>query len=200
MKAELSSGDLARATGNTVRTVRFYEEEGLLKPSVVSEGGHRRYRREDLDRLRLILDLRELGLSICDIRAFLDLRAGCSSVAEFAVRFREVLLCHLERAEARLESLRRVKRELRDALAGLQQALPQDLAEACPCAVAAAAGAGSARIVKLLAEDPGCCRHQAEGPGEGDRSEVAPAGGDGDAGEVSASLDRVSAGASLGRS
>ena len=102
MKAELSSGDLARATGNTVRTVRFYEEEGLLKPSVVSGGGHRRYTPEDLERLRLILDLRELGLPICDIRGFFDLRSGCSSVAEFAVRFREVLLHHLERAEARL--------------------------------------------------------------------------------------------------
>lgn len=116
MEADLSSGDLARATGNTVRTIRFYEEQGLLRPAVVSGGGHRRYTRQDLDRLRLILDLRELGLSLCDIRAFLELRAGCSSAAEFAVRGREVLLRHLDRAEARLEQIRRVKRELRQAL------------------------------------------------------------------------------------
>ena len=49
VRAELSSGDLARATGNTVRTVRFYEEQGLLKPAVVSCGGHRRYTRETLE-------------------------------------------------------------------------------------------------------------------------------------------------------
>ncbi len=116
-EAYLSSGDLARATGNTVRTIRFYEEQGLLKPAVVSGGGHRRYTPGDLERLRLILDLRELGLSLCDIRAFLELRAGCSSAAEFAVRGRDVLLRHLDRAEARLEQLRRVKRELRRALA-----------------------------------------------------------------------------------
>ncbi len=116
-EAYLSSGDLARATGNTVRTVRFYEEQGLLKPAVVSGGGHRRYTAQDLERLRLILDLRELGLSLFDIRAFLELRAGCSSAAEFAVRARDVLLRHLDRAEARLEQLRRVKRELRRALA-----------------------------------------------------------------------------------
>lgn len=117
MEADLSTGDLARATGNTVRTVRFYEEQGLLKPAVVSGGGHRRYTHQDLDRLRLILDLRELGLSLGDIRAFLELRAGCSSAAEFAVRGREVLLRHLDRAEARLEQIRRVKKELRQALA-----------------------------------------------------------------------------------
>ncbi|HEU4382487.1 MAG TPA: MerR family transcriptional regulator [Anaeromyxobacteraceae bacterium] len=197
MKAELSSGDLARATGNTVRTVRFYEEEGLLRPAVVSEGGHRRYTHEDLERLRLILDLRELGLSICDIRALAGLRSGCSSVAEFAVRFREVLLRHLERAEARLERLERVKQELRDALAGIQERLPQNLAEACPCAVAAVAGAaGGPRIMKLLAENPACCHHQPTGsrdsaPGEED---------DPLAGDAAASLERLSAGAALGRS
>jgi DNA-binding transcriptional MerR regulator len=159
---------LARATGNTVRTVRFYEEQGLLKPSVVSGGGHRRYTHEDLERLRLILDLRELGLSLCDIRSLFDLRAGCSSVAEFAVRFREVLLRHLERAEARLERLRRVKRELHQALAGIQQRLPPHLADACPCAVAMVAGPASARIVKLLAEAPSCCHHAVpEGQGAG---------------------------------
>src|SRR5690242_7819877 len=49
MGADLSSGDLARATGHTVRAIRFYEEEGLLKPAVVSEGGHRRYTHDDLE-------------------------------------------------------------------------------------------------------------------------------------------------------
>jgi DNA-binding transcriptional MerR regulator len=192
VNAELSSGDLARATGNTVRTVRFYEEQGLLKPAVLSGGGHRRYTQEDLERLRLILDLRELGLSICDIRAFFDLRAGCDTVAEFAVRFREVLLRHLERAEARLDQLRRVRRELREALGNIQQSLPQSLAEACPCAVAAVTGpGGNARIVKLLAEAPTCCHHR-DVPAEGEAGSEADGAGP-------SSTSRV-AEASLGRS
>lgn len=164
MRAELSSGDLARATGNTVRTVRFYEEQGLLKPAVVSGGGHRRYTHEDLERLQLIVDLREIGLSICDIRAFFELRAGCDTVAEFAARFREVLLRNLERAETRLDQLRRVRRELREALGDIPQSLPQSLAQACPCTVPATAGPGSAaRIVKLLAEGPTCRHHRPAG-------------------------------------
>ena len=96
MDADLSSGDLARATGSTVRTIRFYEEEGLLKPAVVSDGGHRRYTEDDLDRLRLISDLRELGLSLCEIRSILEIRTGCRNAAEFAMRFQEVLTGHLE--------------------------------------------------------------------------------------------------------
>lgn len=159
MEADLSSGDLARATGNTVRTIRFYEEEGLLMPAVVSDGGHRRYTEADLERLRLITDLRELGLSLCEIRSILELRSGCHNAAEFATRFQQVLAGHLEQAQRRLERLRRVKRELYHALETLQERLSSAGVEQCPCAVAEAAGAP--RIVKVLARQQGCCEHGA---------------------------------------
>lgn len=157
MRADLSSGDLARSTGNTVRTIRFYEEEGILKPAVVSEGGHRRYTEDDLERLRLISDLRELGLSLCEIRAILELRTGCATAAEFALRFQQVLVGHLEQAQRRLERLRRMKRELVDALSTIQERLSSAGTEQCPCAVAEAAHAP--RIVKVLARQQGCCGH-----------------------------------------
>jgi len=157
MRAELSSGDLARATGNTVRAIRFYEEEGLLKPAVVSDGGHRRYTEDDLERLRLITDLRELGLSLCEIKSILELRTGCQSAAEFAIRFQQVLGAHLEQAQRRLERLKRVKRELLDALATIQERLSSAGTQQCPCMVAEAAHAP--RIVKVLARQQGCCGH-----------------------------------------
>lgn len=157
MRADFSSGDLARATGNTVRTIRFYEEEGLLVPAVVSGGGHRRYTEDDLERLRLISDLRELGLSLGDIRGILDLRSGCDTAAEFALRFQEVLGAHLEAAQRRLERLRRMKREMVDALAALQERLSSAGAQQCPCAIAESAGAP--RIVKVLAKPAGRCTH-----------------------------------------
>ena len=157
MAADFSSGDLARATGNTVRTIRFYEEEGLLKPSVVSDGGHRRYTDEDLERLRLITDLRELGLSLCEIRSILDLRSGCRSAAEFAIRFQAVLVGHLEQAQRRLERLRRMKKEILDALDAIQERLSSAGVDECPCRVAEDANAP--RIVKVLARQQGCCGH-----------------------------------------
>jgi DNA-binding transcriptional MerR regulator len=160
MRADLTSGDLARATGNTVRTIRFYEEEGLLKPSVVSEGGHRRYTEDDLEKLRLILDLRELGLSLGEIRTVLELRSGCQTAAEFAVRFKQVLVAHIEQAQRRLERLRRVKRELTEALNSIQGQLEQ-VANRCPCAVAETVRAP--RIVRVVAKDETCGHHEGEG-------------------------------------
>jgi len=155
-RADYSSGDLARATGNTVRTIRFYEEQGLLRPAVVSEGGHRRYTTEDLEKLRLIADLRELGLPLAEIRAVLDLRAGCATAAEFASRFEKVLVGHIEQAQRRLDRLRRVKRELTEALSAIQSRLACHDLERCPCAVAETLG--SMRIVKVLARS-GLCEH-----------------------------------------
>ena len=155
MAADLSSGDLARATGNTVRTIRFYEEERLLTPAVVSDGGHRRYTEDDLERLRLITDLRELGLSLCEIRTILDLRNECHNAAEFAIRFQQVLAGHLEEAQRRLDRLRRVKKEFADAIDAMQARLSSEGIEQCACAVADAEGAP--RIVRLLARRQGCC-------------------------------------------
>jgi DNA-binding transcriptional MerR regulator len=165
MAAVFSSGDLARSTGNTVRTIRFYEEEGLLKPAVVSDGGHRRYTEDDLERLRLITDLRELGLSLLEIRSILDLRTGCQNAAEFAIRFQAVLAGHLEQAQRRLERLRRVKKELFDALAAIQERLSSAGVEQCACAVADAEDAP--RIVKVLARQQGCCCGHGLPAGEG---------------------------------
>ena len=154
MRADLSTGDLARATGNTVRAVRHYEEEGLLTPAEVSDGGHRRYTEDGLERLRLITDLRGLGLSLCEIKSILDLRTGCQTAAEFAARFRQVVEVHLGEAQRRLERLRRMRREILDSLAMVEERLQGDLGGKCPCAVAEAGGVP--RIVKVLARQQGC--------------------------------------------
>ena len=66
-------GDAAEATGLTQRTIRYYEELGLLKPAAHLSGGNRRYDDEDLERLQLIKRLREVvGLSLADIHTFLE--------------------------------------------------------------------------------------------------------------------------------
>ncbi len=169
---DLTTGDLARATGQTIRTIRFYEEQGLIRPASVSDGGHRRYAGEALDRLRLILDLRELGLSLQDIGALLALRAGCRSAAEFTSRLREVIPVHVAQARRRIEKLRRLEGELRRALESLDAA-PQEPAMPCACAVAGEGGAP--RFVRVLAQG-GLCAH-AEALANEAASDVDPANG-----------------------
>lgn len=68
MKPFLKVGDLAKLTGLTVRTLRFYDQIGLFSPSGQTESGHRQYDELDLLRLQQILALKELGLSLEEVK------------------------------------------------------------------------------------------------------------------------------------
>ncbi|MFC5403224.1 MerR family transcriptional regulator [Cohnella soli] len=69
MKRHWKVGDLAKLTGLTVRTLRFYDQIGLFSPSGQTESGHRLYNEEDIKRLHQILSLKELGLSLEEIKS-----------------------------------------------------------------------------------------------------------------------------------
>jgi DNA-binding transcriptional MerR regulator len=60
-------GDFARAADTNLRTLRYYEELGLLEPSKRSEGGFRYFRIVDLHRVRMIQNLQGLGMSLEEI-------------------------------------------------------------------------------------------------------------------------------------
>ncbi|MFW5435769.1 MerR family transcriptional regulator [Paenibacillus apiarius] len=62
-----SIGEAAALIGSTVKTVRYYDEIGLLKPTSYTEGGHRLYTPEDIWRLELITTLRYLDFGIDEI-------------------------------------------------------------------------------------------------------------------------------------
>lgn len=68
MKDQLyTAGELARLTGVSLRTIRFYDQKGLLKPVTHSEAGYRYYDRDSVDRLQRILVLKYLGFSLQQI-------------------------------------------------------------------------------------------------------------------------------------
>ncbi|PUA37589.1 MerR family transcriptional regulator [Paenibacillus elgii] len=71
MKSYWKIGDIANLTGLTVRTLRFYDQIGLFSPSEHTESGHRLYNESDLSRLHQILSLKELGLSLEEIKSVL---------------------------------------------------------------------------------------------------------------------------------
>ena len=64
--------DVARLTGITVRTLHYYDEIGLLKPSEVTQAGYRVYNDTDLEVLQQILFFRELDFSLEDIRKIMQ--------------------------------------------------------------------------------------------------------------------------------
>jgi DNA-binding transcriptional MerR regulator len=119
-------GDLAKLTDTTPRTIRYYEEIGLLAVDQPREpGAHRTYGEEDLERLQELLRLRELlGVSLEELReldaaesARASLRREWHAGIEDPVRQREVLEQSLEHIDHQLELLDHRRDEI-DALRG----------------------------------------------------------------------------------
>jgi MerR family mercuric resistance operon transcriptional regulator len=96
-------GELARHTGCKVETIRFYESVGLLPAPGRSASGHRLYADADRRRLTFIRRARDLGFSMEDVRAFLDLsdNAERSSVDGCGLA-----RAHLDRVRAKITALR----------------------------------------------------------------------------------------------
>ncbi|MGG3925165.1 MerR family transcriptional regulator [Metabacillus fastidiosus] len=69
---KLTIGELAKQLGITIRTLRYYDKIGLLKPSDYKEGGHRLYSIEAIVRLQQIQSLKFIGLSLRDISSLLE--------------------------------------------------------------------------------------------------------------------------------
>ena len=70
MKKDLITiGELAHMSGVTVRTLQYYDKEGLLKPSSMSSGGRRLYSSKDMIKLHQILSFKYLGFSLDEIKS-----------------------------------------------------------------------------------------------------------------------------------
>ena len=69
---EYSIQELSRLSGVTTRTLRWYDQIGLLKPSRVAESGYRYYGGAEVDRLQDILYYRALGVELAQIKECLD--------------------------------------------------------------------------------------------------------------------------------
>ncbi|MBI5511144.1 MAG: MerR family transcriptional regulator [Deltaproteobacteria bacterium] len=123
MGERFSTGELAKRGQTTLRTIRYYESEGLL-PSVRTGGGHRVFGEDALVRLALIKDLRSLDFSIDQIRVLLDNWAGARRPGDKGPDDRRGVLTgiagdlerKLSETEARLRLLQRVHHELIAAL------------------------------------------------------------------------------------
>ncbi|MEU0784360.1 MerR family transcriptional regulator [Streptomyces sp. NPDC006173] len=92
----LTIGALSRSTGLSVRTIRYWSDEGALPPVARSSGGYRLYDAGSVARLELVRTLRELGLGLDDVRAVL---AGGTTVAEVAA-------AHVAALDAQIRSLK----------------------------------------------------------------------------------------------
>jgi DNA-binding transcriptional MerR regulator len=105
--ATLRIGDMARRTGLSVRTLRYYDDLGLLVPSGRTTGEHRLYSEQDLRRLLAVQHLTSLGLSLAEVRAALDDPAF--DAADALARHVEVVQRRIAADEELLRRLRNVQ-------------------------------------------------------------------------------------------
>ena len=88
-------GEVADQVGLSLRTIRFYEEAGLVIPSARSAGGFRLYSKTDLNRLQLIKRMKPLGFSVEEIGEFLGMLDSLASEKLTGVE-REAVVSGLE--------------------------------------------------------------------------------------------------------
>jgi MerR family transcriptional regulator, repressor of the yfmOP operon len=121
MSEELRIGEVAKLTGTTPRTIRYYEELGLLPaPGDRVPGAHRSYREEDVERLTELLRLKDLlGVSLEELKELVSaedaraaLRREWHGGVEDPVRRREILEESLGHIAKQLELVRRRREEI----------------------------------------------------------------------------------------
>lgn len=104
--------EVCERTGLSARTVRYYEEIGLLPGVRRSEGGRRVYGPDELERLGFITRLKTLGLSLKEIRDLNAVYAIGGSTEAMLARLHELLDAHLADVDRRLEDLTELRRQL----------------------------------------------------------------------------------------
>jgi MerR family transcriptional regulator, repressor of the yfmOP operon len=130
MSAEMRIGEVAKLAGTTPRTIRYYEEIGLLPDTDSREpGAHRTYAEADVERLTELLRLKDLlGLSLEELRELVEaegaraeLRREWRGGVEDPVRRRQILEESLSYTARRLELVRRRRNEIAELEAELLQ-------------------------------------------------------------------------------
>jgi DNA-binding transcriptional MerR regulator len=111
-QSQFTIGDLAREFGVTLRTLRFYEDKGLLNPK--REGLNRLYSRRDRARLKLVLMGKRVGFSLVEIKQMLDL---------YDVKDGQTLQLKvaLEKFQSQIDVLEEQKREVETAIEELKR-------------------------------------------------------------------------------
>lgn len=136
MSGGMLIGEAAAAVGLNAKTIRYYEERGLLEGAARSEAGYRVYGEPDLERLRFITGAKTLGLSLGEIKEVLT---AWSAGDRPCGRVRGLLIGKLGELEKRIEDLARFRDALRAYIAGVDAQASDD----APCSHIAGVSAGA---------------------------------------------------------
>lgn len=122
-------GSIAKESGIPIKTIRYYEELGLLKTFGRTEGGYRLFKSDVFNRLSFIKRAQRLGLSLSEIKEFLDVRdQGDLPCDRVKVKLEEKLTA----IEQQIQQLKILQQEIEGLLSGWE-AIPEHPEETiCP--------------------------------------------------------------------
>lgn len=118
MESCLTITEVAKRTGLTAYTLRYYERIGLITPVARAGGGQRRYAASDMDWLGFLLRLRATGMPIQRMQEFARLRSQGNATAS---ERREMLEQHLAEVLAQVQALQQSAQVLQAKIAYYQQ-------------------------------------------------------------------------------
>ena len=112
MASGLTIGQLAKAVGVNVQTIRYYERRRLLSPTVRTPSGYRMYGDEAFQRLRFIQNAQALGFTLEEIAGLLNLRVDSAARCGDVQRRAQAKLAKVEAKLCDLEAMARVLKNL----------------------------------------------------------------------------------------
>jgi MerR family copper efflux transcriptional regulator len=112
-----SIGEVAKITGLPAKTLRFYEEKGVIKGALREENGYRYYSEENLEEIKIIKSAKDLGLPLAEIKKLLIGCEGgdCKHTKEYNKKvvddYLGLLIEHIKQMEILKKRLQRVQRD-----------------------------------------------------------------------------------------
>lgn len=114
-------GELAQKAGVTPRTIRYYDNLGLLSPSEREGKGFRYYTETELAKLQKIDCLKSLGLTLEEIGSVIDLYFEDSTGLRGKQKVLEILYSHLKETDEKIQALAQFRSELQANIVRIQQ-------------------------------------------------------------------------------
>ncbi len=112
--SKYTTGEVAKICNVTVRTVQYYDTRGILTPSELSEGGRRVYSENDLEKMKAICFLREIGLSINVIGKILKEEGSAKVIELFLAEQKQILAEEIAERQEKLKSLELLSNEVKN--------------------------------------------------------------------------------------
>ena len=111
--SEYTTGEMAKLCGITVRTVQYYDTRNILVPSRLTEGGRRVYSEDDLQKLKVICFLREIGMSINSIGELLSEDAPENVISILLAQQEKALTDEISEKQSQLDTIKQMTKELK---------------------------------------------------------------------------------------